>query len=209
MPTTNFPAFALSSTCESPAAAALPTTAVPELTALLAAPAALDAVSLLLLPQPAASSASAATPATVDAMLRSLIRWFLSVIVGAGRSRAGWSVREDLAQEIPRTIACRVGEERLGRGVLDDLAVRHEQHPVAGLAGKAHFVGDDEHGHALVGQRRHDVEDLVDHFRVQRAGRFVEQHHLGLHGQRPGNGHPLLLAAGQLGRQLVLLLSLI
>ena len=45
---------------------------------------------------------------------------------------------------------------------------------------------------------------LGRHPRVERAGRLVEQNRLGLHRQRPGDGHALLLAAGKLlgpGRQ--------
>ena len=49
----------------------------------------------------------------------------------------------------------------------------------------------------------HDVEDLVDHLGVEGRRRLVEEHDLRVHGQRPGDGHPLLLAAGQLGRVLV------
>ena len=49
----------------------------------------------------------------------------------------------------------------------------------------------------------HDVEHLVDHLGVERGGGLVEQHHLGLHGERPGDGDALLLAAGQLRRVLV------
>ena len=44
----------------------------------------------------------------------------------------------------------------------------------------------------------HHVEHLVDHLRVERRGRLVEEHHLGVHRQRPGDGDPLLLAAGEL-----------
>ncbi|KAG1430670.1 hypothetical protein G6F57_022999 [Rhizopus arrhizus] len=36
-------------------------------------------------------------------------------------------------------------------------------------------------------------------FGIQRGGGLVEQHQLGLDGQRPGNGHALLLAARQVG----------
>ena len=55
-----------------------------------------------------------------------------------------------------------------------------------------------QHGHALLGQVLHDGEDFSHHLRVQGGGGFVEQQHLRLHGQGPGNGHPLLLAAGDL-----------
>ncbi|KAG0922044.1 hypothetical protein G6F31_020066 [Rhizopus arrhizus] len=40
-------------------------------------------------------------------------------------------------------------------------------------------------------------------FGIQRGGGLVEQHQLGLDGQRPGNGHALLLAARQLRRIVV------
>ena len=68
------------------------------------------------------------------------------------------------------------------------------------LAGKTHFVGDDDHGHAVFGQLAHDGQDLVAQFRIEGAGRFIEEHHLGLHGQGAGDGNALLLAAGKLGR---------
>ena len=55
-----------------------------------------------------------------------------------------------------------------------------------------------QHGHALLGQGAHDAEHLAYHFRVKGRSRFVEQQHLRIHSQRPGNGHPLLLAAGDL-----------
>ena len=54
-----------------------------------------------------------------------------------------------------------------------------------------------------LGEADHDVEDLVDHLRVERRGRLVEEHHLRVHGQRAGDGDALLLAAGELGRVLV------
>ena len=44
------------------------------------------------------------------------------------------------------------------------------------------------------------AQHLADQFRVERAGRLVEQHQPRLQRQRPGDGDPLLLAAGQLPR---------
>ena len=38
-----------------------------------------------------------------------------------------------------------------------DLAVGHEHHPVGHLAGEAHLVGDDRHGHAVLGQVTHQI----------------------------------------------------
>ena len=66
------------------------------------------------------------------------------------------------------------------------------------FAGKSHLVRDDHHGHAFLCQLHHHVENLADHFGVERAGGFVEQHHHRVHCQRPGNRHALLLAAREL-----------
>ena len=52
----------------------------------------------------------------------------------------------------------------------------------------------------------HHVQDLVDHLGVQCRSGFVEEHDLGLHGQRPGDGHPLLLPTRELSRELAGLL---
>ena len=52
----------------------------------------------------------------------------------------------------------------------------------------------------LVGEVAHDVEHLADELRVERAGRLVEEHQLGLHRERPGDRDALLLAAGELAR---------
>src|SRR5690606_29880562 len=116
-------------------------------------------------------------------------------------------VGADLAEEVLGAIGPGFGEELARDGVLDDLAVRHEHHPVGGAAGEAHLVGDHEHGHALPGEGGHDVEHLLDHLRVQCGGGLVEQHDLGLHRERPRDRGALLLTAGQLGGVLVALVG--
>ena len=50
----------------------------------------------------------------------------------------------------------------------------------------------------------HHVEHLVDHLRVERRGRLVEQHGDRVHRQRARDGDALLLAAGELAGKLVL-----
>ena len=100
-----------------------------------------------------------------------------------------------------------VGEEVLRGAFLDDGAVVEEQHPVGHLSGEAHLVGNHDRGHLRQGQLLDHVEHLFDHLRVEGGGRLVEQHYLGVHGQRPGDGHPLLLAARQLAGVLVGLLG--
>jgi hypothetical protein len=66
-------------------------------------------------------------------------------------------------------------------------------------------VGDHDHRHTVVCQRHHDVEDLVDHLRVEGRRGFVEQHDSGFHRQRPGDCDALLLPTGQLRGVLVAL----
>ena len=89
----------------------------------------------------------------------------------------------------------------LGGALLDDVAAVHEDHAVGDLAGEGHLVGDDEHRHALAGQPAHDREDVTDELGVEGRGRLVEEHELGVHRQRPGDGDALLLTAGELGRE--------
>jgi len=61
-------------------------------------------------------------------------------------------------------------------------------------------MGDNHHGHALVGQLPDQIQHLADHLRIQRRSRLVEQHHLRIHRQRADDRDALLLPAGQGGR---------
>ena len=58
-------------------------------------------------------------------------------------------------------------------------------------------VGLAERAHHYV---LHHLEHFMAQLRVERGGRFIKQHHLRLHRQRAGDGHTLLLAAGEFGR---------
>src|SRR6059036_1925420 len=88
------------------------------------------------------------------------------------------SMGEDLRQELLAALRFRRGEEVLGRRLLDHLSLVHEYDAVGDAAGEPHFVRDTHHRHAVPGERGHDVEHLVDHLRVERGGRLVEQHDL-------------------------------
>jgi hypothetical protein len=79
-----------------------------------------------------------------------------------------------------------------------DLPVGHERDAVGHLLGEADLVRHHDHRQAGTGQVFHHVEHLADQLGIQRRGGLVEQHQHRLHGQRPGDGHPLLLPAGQL-----------
>src|SRR5687768_13521696 len=138
-------------------------------------------------PQPARTSPS--TSASTASHRVVFIALSLSLVV------------DDLVDEVACAIALGVLEERLRRALLDDVAVVDEDDAVAHLPREPHLVGHDGHRHPVAREVAHDVQHLPDHLRVQRRGRLVEEHELGLHRQRAGDRHALLLPARQVGRQ--------
>src|ERR1700730_739785 len=104
-------------------------------------------------------------------------------------------VTQDLGQKILGSFRLRRAEELLRSCLLDDAALVHEHNASGRLPGEAHFMSDDDHGHAAGGKRLHDVEHLIDHLRVESRGRLIEEHNLRVHGERAGDGGALLLAA--------------
>jgi len=114
---------------------------------------------------------------------------------------------QNLAQEQLGALVLRVAEEGRRLVHFDDLAIVEQHHAVRDLTGKSHLVAHHHHGHAVEREADHGVEHLLDHFRIERRRRLVEQHDFRLHAQRPRDRHPLLLAAGKLGRIFVRLLG--
>src|SRR5450830_1938339 len=106
----------------------------------------------------------------------------------------------DIGHKSLRARMLRSLEEILRRGAFQHFAVGHEDQAVGHFAGETHFMRDADHGHAFAGELLHHMQHFADHFRVERAGRFVEQHHRRLHRQCTCNCHTLLLTAGQLAR---------
>jgi hypothetical protein len=62
-------------------------------------------------------------------------------------------------------------------------------------------VAHHQHGHAVLGEFHHGVEHLLDHLRIERGSRLVEQHDLRVHAERARDRHALLLAARKLARE--------
>ena len=112
-----------------------------------------------------------------------------------------------MAEEVAGARHQRRLEDLRGRSLLDDAALVEDDHPVGDALGEIHLVGDHHHGHALVGQRLHHCQHLADGLGIERRGRLVEQHDVGLHGERAGDRHPLLLAARQRRRMLARLIG--
>ena len=113
----------------------------------------------------------------------------------AGRRPSGGLGVEDRAGDEP--LVCR------NELVFADPAVAEVQ-DAPGVAGDVRLVGDEDHGHALLAvEALEDGHDLFARAGVQRAGRLVGQDDGRVVDQRAGDGHALLLAAGELGRPVV------
>ena len=108
-----------------------------------------------------------------------------------------FSVR-NFPQKLAGALLLRVREELTGSGLLHHDAVLHEHRLGRNIAGKAHLMGDHQHGHALLGQLPHDGKHLAGQLRVEGRGGLIKIDDLRVGCQRPGNGHTLLLAAGKL-----------
>ena len=101
----------------------------------------------------------------------------------------------------------RLIEELFGRQIFDDLTGIHEDDVIGHFFGKAHFVGNNHHGHTFLGEAHHDVKHFINHFRVKCRGRFVKEHADRIHCECTGNSHTLLLTAGKLTRILFRMLE--
>ena len=88
--------------------------------------------------------------------------------------------------------------------VLHNVAGVDDRHLVADLGHNAHVVGDQQHGGVVLFAQ---VGDQVQHLgldgHIQRGGGLVGQQQVGVAGQRNGNDHTLLHAAGKLMRILI------
>ena len=52
------------------------------------------------------------------------------------------------------------------RTIFSDLTVMEEYHAISHPLGKAHFVGNDDHGHPFFGQVLHNTQHVTNHFRL-------------------------------------------
>ena len=96
-----------------------------------------------------------------------------------------------------------IAEDLLGRALLDDPPFVHEDHPVRHLLGEADLVGDDDERHARLGEAADHGEHFGDQLGIEGRSGLVEQHQPGRDGERAGDRHALLLAAGEAMRQVV------
>jgi hypothetical protein len=91
------------------------------------------------------------------------------------------------------------GHQLLGWAALDDGTVPHHDHLVGDAADDAEVVGDEQVADAGIGADvGEQVEYLGLHRDVEGGHRLIEHQQRGLDRERPGDGDPLALAAGQL-----------
>src|ERR1700722_10715557 len=87
-------------------------------------------------------------------------------------------------------------EDLVGVPELDDLARKHEQRLLGNPRGLLHIMRDNDDGVAAF-QLEKQLLDLGRGDGVQGRAGLVQEQHIGLDGQRPGDAQALLLAAGQ------------
>src|SRR5215217_5307845 len=94
----------------------------------------------------------------------------------------------------------RVGQQLRCRPLLPDLTLVHEEDSRSEAARKAHFVRHQRHCHPAARHVLQYLQDLSSELRIERRGDFIKQHELGLHGERAGYCHSLLLSSRELIR---------
>jgi hypothetical protein len=82
-----------------------------------------------------------------------------------------------------------------------ELALQHHRSAVRDTVHHIQVVRDQDVGQAQLGlQLAQQRQNFLGHQRIERGGGLVQDDHVGLGCQRPGNAYPLLLPAGQLPR---------
>jgi hypothetical protein len=128
-------------------------------------------------------------------------------VLGPHRDIAAGAVVEEVhvAHELRDEPVLRAVVHLGGRVGLLELPPAHDHDPVGDRHRFLLVVGDEEDGDL---QLHLDALQLLAHLyadlRVERGERLVHQQYLGLEDQGPGDGHALLLAAGELARVLLL-----
>src|SRR5208337_1485423 len=69
-------------------------------------------------------------------------------------------------QKLPHPRLPAVMEDLARRALIDDAALVDEGDAVGDMGGEAHFVGDDQHGHALGREALHHLQHFADEFRI-------------------------------------------
>src|SRR6266436_968017 len=116
--------------------------------------------------------------------------------------RRGWSVGVHDAEKARRDRITRVRKNLVRRSLFDNGAAAEKDDPVRDLVGETQLVCRDDHGQPILDRQAPDhFQYLIDQFRIERRGWFIEQQHARVRGYRARDRDALLLAAGQMPRQ--------
>src|SRR5438128_1602516 len=95
-------------------------------------------------------------------------------------------------------LACGIAADELERRALGgDLALVHDDEPVAELLGLVHVVSREDQCDAALLQPEEPIPNGVPCLRVEPGGGLVQQHHLGIVHERARDREPALHAAGK------------
>ena len=122
----------------------------------------------------------------------------VSTLSTPGMRAASSQRRASTRSTLIRTPASRPRIRAAGVSSSQDLAVVHDRDPVAQRLGLVEVVRGEHHGATVGVDLRQQVPEVAARLRVERGGRLVEEHHLGVVDQGAGDRQPLQLAAGQL-----------
>ena len=78
-----------------------------------------------------------------------------------------------------------------------DTPLIYRNGPVSQLDDLLHVGGNHQHSHACIFQLLDDAVHVASCRRIDATGRLIQNDHLGFGGQRPGDDHLLLVAAGE------------
>src|SRR5665648_4107 len=156
-------------------------------------------------PSPNTAGRTSSRVATADTLAPSICAVAASYecanATGNALSRASTltiSVVQQTLKECPSSLIGWIGKNGVRLTVLSYASLIHEDHPVRDIACEAHFMGDNNHGHAFFRQLSHHLEHLPNQFWVQRRSHLVKQHDPWFHSQGSGDRNSLLLAPRQL-----------
>ena len=108
-------------------------------------------------------------------------------------------VRAAREHEVARRRGLGRGKDGRNKALFHDFAVVEDRNVIADLLHHAHLVCDDDDGDAkLFVDVADQLEDLARRLGVERARGLVAEQNFGVRGEGAGDGHALLLSAGEL-----------
>ena len=76
-------------------------------------------------------------------------------------------------KELLQFLRLRIAEKCLRWPGFVNSAFMHEDDAIGNFSGETHLVRDHQQGHAVVGQRFDNAQDLANQFGVERGGDFI------------------------------------